>query len=71
VVSAVAILMREFSVKTYMIVGGSKETFVNWLKGARLSFPSRLFVLIQPMGRGMTKDLNGSWGSPDFSPLGG
>jgi len=42
------------------IVGGSKETFWNWLKGARLSRPSLPVVLIHPMGLGITKDLNGS-----------
>lgn len=57
--------------KTDSIVGGSKETFWNWLKGARLFLPSRLVVLIQPMGRGMQKLLNGSCGRPEVSPLRG
>lgn len=52
-------------------MGGSKETFVNWEKGPRLSFPERDFVLIQPMGRGITKLLKGSWGRPEVSPRAG
>ena len=58
----------DFSYKT---VGGSYDTFVNWLKGARLSLPSLSVVLIQPIGRGMAKLLNGSCGKPDFSPFHG
>ncbi len=42
------------------IVGGSKLTFWNWLKGARLSMPAALVVEIQPIGRGTTQALNGS-----------
>jgi hypothetical protein len=35
-----------------------------WLKGAKLTTPSRLMVEIQPIGRGTTQDLNGLNGRP-------
>lgn len=40
------------------------------LNGAKLSVQSRLVVPIQPMGRGMTKLLEGLEGRPEVSPLG-
>jgi hypothetical protein len=51
-------------------VGGSKVTFWNWLKGARLWTPARLRVEIQPIGRGTQQELNGLWGSPEVSVRG-
>ena len=45
---------------THRIVGGSNATLVNWLNGAKLSFPSTDVVLIQPIGLGMTMLLKGS-----------
>ena len=38
----------------------SNKTFWNWLNGAKLSLPSLLLVLIQPINFGTTKELKGS-----------
>ena len=54
----------EFWFDENMTIGGSNVTFWNWLNGARLCRPSRSTVEIQPIGRGITHDLNGSCGRP-------
>jgi hypothetical protein len=38
-----------------MTYGGSKVRLLNWEYGARLHWPSRFFVDIHPIGRGITQ----------------
>jgi len=43
--------------------GGESPTALKKLKGARLTLPSGLRLVTQPIGRGTTRLLNGSIGS--------
>src|SRR3954470_23237196 len=45
-------------------IGGASQKALKKLYGARLTCPSGSTLEIQPIGRGATMALNGSWGSP-------
>ncbi len=48
-------------------IGGSSPIALKKLYGARFTEPSALVVEIQPIGRGATSALKGSWGSTERS----
>src|ERR1700751_2380133 len=50
---------------------GPSPTALKKLYGARFTCPRASIVEIQPIGRGATSDLKGSWGSTDRSRLDG
>ena len=70
--SPVASMLRRLSLvpaDENISIGGRSLTALKKLYGARLAMPSAPIVLTQPIGRGPTRALKGSWRRPWFLPV--